>query len=147
MYDGKRIASLTGNAISKNEPHEDADAIKYIFDRYKTADPEPLVKREISIDDYHSDEWIIEHAMKQDRFRDLYEGNHSQKSDSEADMALCGLLAFWTNCNPTQMDSIFRSSGLYRRKWERRDYRNRTINKAIGNCRRTLSEFLEEVNR
>lgn len=145
MYDGGRIASLTGNAISRHEPSEATYAVKYIFSKYKTADPEPLAKRSIPISDYHSDEWIIEHAYKQDRFRNLYEGTHSYGSDSEADIALCGILAFWTNCDPEQMNSIFRSSGLYRKKWERTDYRNRTINMAIRNCKKTLSDYLREA--
>ena len=146
MYSSGRVVSLTGHALSQLEPHDASDAIRSVFDKYKTADPEPLIKRDIRIDEYHSDEWIIDHASKQTRFDDLYNGIHGYDSDSEADMALCGMLAFWTNCNPTQMDSIFRSSGLFRRKWERADYRNKTINKAIRNCRRTLSEYLREVN-
>ena len=146
MYNSRRIASLTGNAISMHEPSEATDALRYIFDKYKTEEAEPIIRREVPIEEYHDDEWIIEHASKQARFRDLYEGFHRYKSDSEADIALCGMLAFWTNCNPDQMDSIFRSSGLFRRKWERTDYRNKTINKAIRNCRRTLAEYMRETN-
>lgn len=146
MYNNRRIASLTGHAISRKEPHEDCGAIMYVFDKYKTDDPEPLIKREIKIDDYHSDAWIVEHACRQARFHDLFEGIHRYGSDSEADIALCGMLAFWTNCNPSQMDSIFRSSGLFRKKWERADYRNRTINKAIRSCKKTLAEYMREAN-
>ena len=40
-------------------------------------------------------------------------------SHSEADMALCNMLAFWTNRDADQMDRIFRSSGLMREKWDR----------------------------
>lgn len=39
-------------------------------------------------------------------------------SQSEADMALCGILAFWTGKNAKQMDRLFRGSGLYRQKWD-----------------------------
>ena len=41
------------------------------------------------------------------------------KSQSEADIALCNMLAFWTNKNAEQMDRIFRTSGLMREKWDR----------------------------
>ena len=54
-------------------------------------------------------------------------------SHSEADMALCSLLAFWTGNDATKIDQLFRQSGLYREKWERADYREKTISKACGN--------------
>jgi putative DNA primase/helicase len=38
-------------------------------------------------------------------------------SHSEADMALCCLLAFWTQ-DATQIDRLFKRSGLYRDKWD-----------------------------
>ncbi|PLS86750.1 MAG: hypothetical protein CYG60_05595 [Actinobacteria bacterium] len=50
--------------------------------------------------------------------------------DSRADLALCSMLAFWTG-DEHQLDRLFRRSGLYREKWERADYRERTIRKAI----------------
>ncbi len=57
-------------------------------------------------------------------------------SQSEADMALCCMLAFWTACNRTQMNELFRLSGLYREKWgEQRKgtktYGDITIERAI----------------
>lgn len=42
------------------------------------------------------------------------------KSQSEADIALCNMLAFWTNRDAARMDRIFRTSGLMREKWDRR---------------------------
>lgn len=51
--------------------------------------------------------------------------------DSSADLALCMHLAFWTGRDEQRMDRLFRRSGLYREKWERQDYRDRTIGKAI----------------
>lgn len=54
--------------------------------------------------------------------------------DSRADYHLCRLLAFWTDKDPERIDRLFRQSGLYRPKWERADYRQRTIAKAIADC-------------
>jgi putative DNA primase/helicase len=51
--------------------------------------------------------------------------------DSAADLALLNHLAFWTGPDPARLDQLFRSSGLMREKWERADYRERTINKAL----------------
>jgi hypothetical protein len=65
-----------------------------------------------------------------------WEGDYH--SQSEADAALCAHIAFWTK-DPAQVDRIFRQSGLYREKWERQDYRNRTIQKAIVKTPETYS--------
>ena len=58
------------------------------------------------------------------------------KSQSEADMALCCTLAFWTGKNAEQMDRLFRRSALYREKWDRQTgdmtYGERTIKNAIA---------------
>jgi hypothetical protein len=63
----------------------------------------------------------------------LYHGDTSgYASASEADLALCRIAAFWTGRDPARIDAWLRSSRLYRRKWERTDYRERTIAAAIA---------------
>jgi primase-polymerase (primpol)-like protein len=42
------------------------------------------------------------------------------------------MLAFWTGGDATRIDTLFRQSGLYRKKWDRNDYRNRTIREALS---------------
>jgi hypothetical protein len=62
----------------------------------------------------------------------LYRGDRSgYGSDSQSDQALVSALAFWTGPDPGQLDRLFRGSGLMRDKWEREDYRDRTIAKAL----------------
>lgn len=52
-------------------------------------------------------------------FKMLWSGDFSHySSQSEADLALCGILAFWTNRSISQMDILFRQSGLMREKWD-----------------------------
>jgi hypothetical protein len=69
------------------------------------------------------------------KFSQLWAGDTSgYPSQSEADQALCNMLAFWCGRDPAQMDSLFRQSGLHREKWERADYRDWTIDKAIEQC-------------
>jgi putative DNA primase/helicase len=58
--------------------------------------------------------------------------------DSRADAALCSMLAFWTNKDAGRMDRLFRQSALYREKWERQDYRDRTVEFAVENCTETF---------
>ena len=55
---------------------------------------------------------------------------------SDADMALCCHLAFWTGKDCERMDRLFRRSGLCRDKWLDREhnYRVPTILKAVALC-------------
>ena len=76
------------------------------------------------------------------RFWKLYCGDTGNfQSPSEADMALCSHLAFWTGGNAMQMDRLFRASGLMREKWDRPQsgstYGAITIRNAIQKCSET----------
>jgi hypothetical protein len=50
---------------------------------------------------------------------------------SEADLALCTSAAYFCR-DPKIIDQVIRSSGLMREKWDRDDYRIRTIKKALA---------------
>ena len=53
-------------------------------------------------------------------FSALWDGSTvGYSSHSEADMALCSYLAFWTGKDDAKMDALFRRSGLMREKWNR----------------------------
>jgi hypothetical protein len=73
-----------------------------------------------------SDEEIVEKASTADngeKFRLLWAGDNSgYASRSEADLALCSHLMFWTGGDPGRVDELFRQSGLYRKKWDERHY-------------------------
>jgi len=72
------------------------------------------------------------------RFRKLYAGRweHRYGSQSEADLALVGIIAAFIGKNPAQLDRIFRGSSLYRPKWDEfrgnLTYGQNTISKALG---------------
>lgn len=71
-------------------------------------------------------------ASNWDKFEQLWDGDHSEyKSRSEADLALCALLAFWTGPNREQIRRLFLRSGLCREKSARSTYLEQTINKAL----------------
>ena len=54
------------------------------------------------------------------KFNKLWAGDTTgYDSHSEADLALCSMLAFWTNRDAAQMDRLFRRSKLMRDKWNR----------------------------
>lgn len=147
MYDSKRFVAITGKSICPFEPHEDQLALDCLFLRYcsskinqvNIAHPrEQLLK---------SDKRIIELGMKKEKFRALFSGNWEQMyhSHSEADLAFCIMLAFWTDSNQITIDRIFRSSKLYRAKWERADYRTKTIDYACSICSQTISELINST--
>jgi len=66
------------------------------------------------------------------KFKRLLNGDTTgYKSDSEADEALCCIIAFYTT-DEDQIERIWRQSGLSKReKFERDDYRQRTIENAL----------------
>jgi hypothetical protein len=82
---------------------------------------------------------LIERARKSQngsRFTALYDRGDRKgagySSQSEADLALCSMLAFWFKGDRAAIDRAFRSSALYRDKWDREDYRDRTIDEALN---------------
>jgi primase-polymerase (primpol)-like protein len=65
----------------------------------------------------HADPW------RGDKFAGLFAGRWRERgyqSQSDADLALCGLLAYWTEGDAHRMDRLFRRSGLMRPKWDER---------------------------
>lgn len=74
------------------------------------------------------------------KFSKLFdEGDFSDYgSHSEADLALCSMIAFRVGNDIDAIDKIFRQSALYREKWERRDYREETLSKGIEACSGTF---------
>jgi putative DNA primase/helicase len=95
-----------------------------------------------------SDEELLERAGRAKngaRFLRLWAGDLSgYPSPSEADLALCRLLAFWTGRDTDRMDGLFRQSGLMRDKWLRNDYRD---NKTIAKACETSTEVWEPRGR
>lgn len=151
-YSEKRFVALTGRVLRGhgNDPHEDQEALDWLVKKYGPV--------EVSRDRDHvpperyfkSDRKIISLATKREKkFPVLFGGDWRELygSQSEADEGLCTILAFWTDCDSAAMDRIFRQSKLYRSKWERKDYRERTIGGAIAHCDTTISEWIRNKNR
>ncbi|REA05793.1 hypothetical protein DEQ92_05855 [Haloferax sp. Atlit-6N] len=69
-----------------------------------------------------SDDALIDRATNAangTKFSRLWRGDTTgYDSHSEADMALCSLLAFWTAGDAQQIDRLIRESGLARPKWD-----------------------------
>jgi hypothetical protein len=95
----------------------------------------PPANDEPQLHDLNDDQLIAKAKAAKNgaKFSHLWGGNWSgYTSESEADLALCSLLAFWCQGDPDGIDRLFRKSGRYRKdKWEREDYREGTIAKAL----------------
>ena len=65
----------------------------------------------------------IRSSRQKEKFERLFDGDiQGYASASEADLALCSILSFWTKKNPGLIDSIFRQTDLYRPKWDEKHY-------------------------
>ncbi len=70
----------------------------------------------------------------------LYPKKDGSPDWSRADCALCEKLIYYgAGGDVSTIDGIFRTSGLMREKWNRADYRERTINRALGLQQRRTS--------
>jgi putative DNA primase/helicase len=139
MYDRDRFFVVTGSHLEGTpETIEDRQTQldklhKLIFD--KKTEKKDFGSREPKSPEL-SDEDIIsiaQQAKNRFKFELLYVAGDigGYSSNSEADQALCNVLAFYTQ-DPEQIDRLYRSSGLMRDKWDRDDYREETIRKAIA---------------
>lgn len=141
-----RFAVFTSNTIEDLPLTDCTAAIQDTLERYmrkKPAKQSPLEKK--------ADEIIAKlRAQKNgDKFSELFDsGLVNGTSHSEADAALCAFIAFRTGDNPELIDAVFRKSALYRpEKWDREDYRARTIARAIESCSRYTSRQKEPPKR
>ena len=147
-----RYFTFTGNKVSETDSLADKTEELLIFlEKYmkkenfkKPASPqEGGFSEELpDIQQQFPSDWleIARKAKNGDKFSALYDNgdislyNHDESS---ADMALCSMLAFYLQGDSTAIDEAFRASALYRKKWERADYRQNTIQKAIDACNGT----------
>ena len=135
-----RFVTVTGNVFADGDVLEKSDALQMMLDKYKLR-PNPVKQLpNIESQSYLSDKSVIEKASKSvngGRFKALWQGDTSSyASASEADLALCSMLAFWCGRDIRQMDRLFRESALMRDKWNRPQsgstYGMLTIQKAIA---------------
>lgn len=145
MYENGRFFVMTGNVAAEYADISDCtEAIKVLHEKYIGGGTSPssspaLPPAELALTDSELLD-LAKNAKNGAKFARLYAGDISgYTSQSEADMALCNHLAYWTGCDAERMDRMFRGSGLFREKWLREQsgttYGALTIQKAILDCR------------
>ena len=157
LYDRDRYFTVTGHHVSgtARTVEQRSAELRALHDRlfgrqearalprmddavFRKVDPETSPKAHASAS--LADEELLDKmraANNGDRFERLWRGDWKGEhpSQSEADLALCGILAFWTGRDVDRMDQLFRQSGLYGPKWDEtrggRTYGETTIATAI----------------
>ena len=167
MYSTLRYFTVTGNQFGLEYPFSDCtERVAVMHRKYlgeeetaagaqKAALPMPTgrgTNADMSVDAILRRMFDSKHGQK---LQDLYNGSWERYgigdgSQSSADQAFCNTLAFWCRCDAALMDAIFRRSGLYRQKWDKRrgakTYGQITIDRAIKDCR-DIWEPQERVQR
>lgn len=147
-----KYVTLTGNVIRNVPIAERGDKLTDILDKYMKKPVSKQERKPAEACSILSDSEVLSKAKSAKngkKFSELWSGNFD-KSHSEADLALCSMLAFWCGGDSAQIDRLFRQSGLYREKWERDDYRGETLKKAVLGCnevylqRTNASEFFSD---
>lgn len=104
-------------------------------ERRTTEEPRDQATNGATTPDGLTDAEVLRRAMSAksgERFAKLWAGDRSgYSSDSEADLALCSMLAFWVGPDEERISSLLARSGLAREKWNRADYRQRTISHVL----------------
>lgn len=131
-YDAARFFTVTGAHVRGTPPviHDRQQELRDIHAEYvadsATQEQSPSPTTATPSGNDLSDEELLNraHAAKNGaKFTRLWRGDTSgYDSHSEADMALCFLLAFWTGGDAVRVDRLFRDSGLYRPKWDESHY-------------------------
>lgn len=153
MYASARYFTMTGNRL-EGTPEVIADgaqALPWIHENYiarkqvRKRKAKKAARRVVL-----SDEQMLEKARTAQNAEDftvLWEGRWQDKfaSQSEADLALCCALAFWTGRDKEQMDRLFRQSALFREKWDKvhhadgATYGEETLEQAIARTENVYS--------
>lgn len=164
MYDKKRYCVMTGDVYRGRV--EITDGQEFLNTFYKAFFPNESAEgntHPISEQETLPDDVLIEKAETSHqgvKFNKLYSGNwegvinaqgQPYPSISEATGALVAMLAFWTDRNSSQMDRLFRASGLMRDKWDEKrgdsTWGENEIEKAIVICPETYSEYVKKRGR
>ena len=143
LYDGtdNRYLTFTGERVTStsSEIEQRSDEFTEVYDQFfGDEEDESLEPADVDL----SDSALIEkakNAKNGDYFTDLWNGDwerhgHRWKDDShsEADLALCTMLAFWTGGDSSKIEDLWSKSGLADRdKFSRDDYRRNTIAEAV----------------
>lgn len=138
MYDSERFFTITGAHIEDYPAKicKRGKTLPKIHAEYLGGREQPKKRQPSNGKHSLADDDLIQEIRDSDqaeKFERLWSGDIEEyDSHSEADLALCNILAFWTDHDAEAIDRLFRQSALYREKWDRASYREPTISEATG---------------
>lgn len=161
VYSYGRYFTFTGNKENSNDVLERTDELAELFEKYfpdepslpSTDDVEDIKSQRFSNDELWQKMF---RSVSGDEIKSMHDGNiiktdmHGNPDHSATDIAICNHLAFWTAKNSTQMDAMFRETGLMRDKWDKvhhssgETYGERTINMAIASTSSTILDGFDD---
>lgn len=120
----QKYVTVTGNTIGTRDIMERGKQLQKILDKYMLRrKPDEVRGKHGQASFTLSDDEVLKIAAGASNgvaFMQLWNGDTSgHSSHSEADLALCNMLAFYTGKDAAQIDRLFRQSGLMRPKWNR----------------------------
>ena len=124
VYSAGRYFTVTGERLGSRETIEERqgaldELLETMFPPTAPANVNGAQGQGLTTED---DRELLERAFRAKngpKLEALYRGEvNGYPSSSEADLALCSALAFWTGPDAERLDRLFRASGLMREKWD-----------------------------
>ena len=162
IYDHSRYFTVTGKG--RGGISDGQATINWLCNTYlakpktdKRSASSPSISKTVTVDEIVQQ---IRQSRQSAKFNVLMDGNTAgYGSQSEADLALCSVVAFWTQ-DPTVIDAIFRQSCLRRNKWDEKHradgatYGEMTIEEAMSGktetynpSRKPFSKTLQRLSK
>ena len=136
-----RFLTVTGDMFQTGDLSVSEGSVEWLLDTFmKRLQPVIPAAQAISAKSYLTDDGVIEKALNaknSEKFQKLWNGDIADyPSQSEADLALVSILAFYCGGDREQIDRLVRRSRLVRDKWDKLHgadtYGNLTISKALS---------------
>lgn len=164
IYQKNRHLVFTNNVyLGKNDLTDDLEGFNWLVNKYlnnnvknenrgkKSTKYIPYITIDSNVEKKANEICSVLEKDKKigNKFKKLYiDGDTSMygDDDSSADMALCSMIAYHTD-DSRVIDCIVKRSAIYRDKWDREDYKKRTITKAIDSLKRASKMPLDRNER
>lgn len=143
VYNTERFFTMSGDVLDNIpcEVFDRSEELKTFINKYLPSSPKASPKQIVSTS--LTVEEVLKRATSDEKFQLLYNGDTSAYMDdhSRADGALVMKLAYYCDGNPTLIDTIFRSSKLFRPKWDEKHGATTYGDYQIANALKITTEY------
>lgn len=147
LYDRGRYFTVTGRPWGAQRPVREAqEAVNALYEELQAETRKPPDKPTEAPTALPPGEYLSTGLQRDGAFRALWEGGRPNGNESADDLALMNKLAFWCGRDAAQMKAAFLASPhaagkdeAHKKKLEREDYLQRTIDRAVKDCPETAA--------